>query len=410
MVDYRIKAGVYSQNNIHWMPISDDVFDIQPIHELSDVLNFDIIFLYKTQFHNERVFFDEIIKEAKSNNIPTVLFDVGYPGIYDYEEFGTDFIITETYHNKQPDNVIGIPLLGALNFKNLINNPDRNLHSSILLSLSSDTFLFRPYNIFLRIGKLIDKIRPYVLYKFVKSEFKNSNHIISLSELSYDRQQLIRKFPFKEINIDDYDTTKLNFSELKSDGTSLHLRSERGLFAHSSNFPLKRHADIFAYAEIMFESLQSFDYFMKQYNQHNLTCFTEKHFALFYTMTIPLTIDNQSNINYLKKLGFKWFDNISPCVIDENLTKSYTSINEWMMKFETVDFKKLWFDDIKKQNYVNGNGSVLFNNFDIMIDILSNEYYKTITNYKLLEKLNHPFLEKYEYDSSVRYIKNKRWL
>ena len=150
----------------------------------------------------------------------------------------------------------------------------------------------------------------------------------------------------------------------------------------------------------MFESVTTFDTYVKQ--NEEIISFTEKHFQLFATLTIPLIIDSEPSINYLKKWGFRFFDaELKPLVTDKRfITEENKKIKGWLEKLVNYNFKNLWHEDLKTHQ-----DSILISNFNKLHDIYNRGLHITLTEYKILEALKHPYLEKFQWDTNVRYLK-----
>ena len=157
---------------------------------------------------------------------------------------------------------------------------------------------------------------------------------------------------------------------------------------------------IFSYAEIMFESVTTFDTYVRE--NEEIISFTEKHFQLFATLTIPLIIDSEPSVNYLKKWGFRFFEaELKPLTTDKRfITEENKKIKGWLEKLVNYNFKNIWHEDLNPHQ-----DSILISNFNKLHDIYNRGLHITLTEYKILEALNHPYLEKFQWDTNVRYLK-----
>ena len=379
-------------------PITNTIFDLICIGEKEELKKCEVFFVHK--FDKQEIpKFNEYINYAKSIDIPIVYFDLFFPFICEYED-DYDFVVTETSHKNQKDNIIGIPILGLHNFKKLTGNFEPNA-SQILAELYKPELIEREYNMFLRVGKLSGKsIRQRTLYEYLSLPFENAGHIVSLPEISNERREKEKTELFNDINeINKFD---INFTDYKEGQGAVYKGNPNTWFHDNCNIFNKIGVySIFSYAEIMFESVTTHDTYIKQNDE--IISFTEKHLQLFATLTIPLIMDNEQSINYLKKWGFEFFEaDLKPLVTDKTfITEKNNKIKSWLEKLVNYDFKDIWHKDLS-QGF---RPSILLNNFNRIHDIYNRGLHFTLTEYKILEALNHPYLEKFQWDTNVRYLK-----
>ena len=148
-------------------------------------------------------------------------------------------------------------------------------------------------------------IRQRTLYEYLSLPFENAGHIVTLPEVSLERREREKTEVFNDIN--EINKFEINFADFKEGEGALYKGNPNTWFHDNCNYYNKHGVySIFSYAEIMFESVTTFDTYVKQ--NEEIISFTEKHFQLFATLTIPLIIDSEPSINYLKKWGFRFFD------------------------------------------------------------------------------------------------------
>ena len=378
-------------------PITNTIFDLVHIKEKEELKDCEVFFVHK--FDKQEIpKFNEYINYAKSIGVPIVYFDLLFPYIDEYDD-DYDFVVTETFHKDKKDNVIAIPILGLHNFKSLTGNILPNT-AQVLSELYKPELIEREYDIFLRVGKLGGKsIRQRTLYEYLSLPFENAGHIVTLPEVSLERREKEKTELFNDIN--EINKFEINFADFKEGEGALYKGNPNTWFHDNCNYYNKHGVySIFSYAEIMFESVTTFDTYVRE--NEEIISFTEKHFQLFATLTIPLIIDSEPSINYLKKWGFRFFEaELKPLITDKRfITEENKKIKGWLEKLVNYNFKNIWHEDLNPHQ-----DSILISNFNKLHDIYNRGLHITLTEYKILEALNHPYLEKFQWDTNVRYLK-----
>lgn len=398
------------------------------------------------------ILFEFFIK-AKELNIPIAYFDLLYPRQCEMYNSMYDCVVTEPLYPQQQENVLGMPMLGIENLRSLLLL-DSNHMSTVptgydyhsIFTLFKPELINRPYDAFLRVGKCDDPLRQLIVYEFISANLHNSSHTITTTEMNggQRRRNEARLFEALLYRIFQPDggphssAYRFNFHDMKNFFEKINLgktkeHDEKHTWAQftqeqieegnrgnpllnipsevdrvmNTGYTCNNNTSIvptfISCAEISFESitgrLHNFDK-----RDENFACLTEKHLQMFYSLTIPLIIDNSGTINYLKSMGFEFI--IDPCVIDidrdEYLDTEWTqNLRQWMEYLKTQDFRALWDTEISF-----GRGRLLYN-FDVLIDYLINDLHKTLLTYKFFAKINRNdkftrILDTYSSDRNIK--------
>lgn len=357
--------------------------------------------------------FFEQLKNIKTNNKKSkfINIDLLYPSIENkniLEELKEKYLITiqETKYGNFT-NRIQEPILGILNFQNIWNEDFiGELYFSTFFMITNDEFVDRKYDIMMNIGKPREHIRQLLilLMSKIKNEKIYSNCSFS-NECRFDKNttydDLINEFNFYKNSIlyglDNY-FKKIKFC------THIHSHFYKSKINYQNTHG--KVGDFSSYAQIYTESLTCQDYVLKKWPE--LISYSEKTFSNFYSYKIPIPIDTEENINYLKNLGFKF--PIKPFFIKPNceINEYKEDLEVYLKELQKTNIKDLWFDFIKDPN------SPLHNNYKILKSYMfengkSNPLSFLIT-YKILFKLKKQWINNLiKFDNQTYcFLKNKK--
>lgn len=251
-----------------------------------------------------------------------------------------DYILICDYKLNQFENSIEVPILSVLNQDIITQAPFIGFPHLKYHQISNyHSFNNRNFDIMFKVGKP-KPTRVILSASIIKNELKNSYTNISFSlepggnfsNLEdfweslldncnyYDLVPYIKKIPIQ------------TFLGIKNTKSNIKYQSD--------NINLGYTTDISSYSEIYMESVTCELNIIKNYPE--LIAYTEKTFNNFFYYKIPLAIDTKNNIDYLKKIGFKF--PIEPCYIDESdddLT-FYNKVDDWCKNLKNYNFKEMW--------------------------------------------------------------------
>lgn len=401
--------------------------NIKNLYDLIDIDNTDILII-EDFWEKDAIIISNMIlfleKIRLKKNINILLIDMYYPSIK--HEINDEIIrrknvtLMTDFSLNTFENSIEIPLLACLNFDShhIINyqgNPDMKR----FIMFHNPDFTQRAYDVMYTAGKPTT-IRLLINLLLLKHKLNNTYTNISFSQehsvVNYDTilgllnssglDMLEEKFGLIE------EAKNLNFESYLG---SLYVQNQKNFHFDSK---ADSTVDFNSYAQIYTESLTNYLNVVNQYPE--IVAFTEKTFNVFFDFKIPLPVDTTTNINYLKKLGFKF--PIEPCYIEptDTLDTMYQKINKWILGLKKYDFKELWNEWMfNTPSDINGFDSPLHENHKLISKFMQTVDNDTgnfsskpqyIATYKFLQKFFPHFLENYtkwDYQTFL-YLKNKK--
>lgn len=408
----------------HRMDIERDGIDKIEKYIIDNDINIVILKYYydKPWFKETHELIKKIKLNPSKNNIKFCVFHTLFPSVIDkkretilrkFATYITDFSLGEGMENS-----IEIPMLSIYNFPTSFFRNYSPVFSDYcyrekITMFNSEDFHNRQYDVMYKVGKP-KTTRVLAHLMLLKHNLKNC-----YSNLGYSKE------PTNLETIDDITNEIFVGLEdvIEKYGLGVYkekIKIECYLGAKSSKTKTKFKENDFAdyvfsadwntCAEIYTESLTNELRIINEYP--NLVSFTEKTFNNFFCYKIPLPIETQSNIDYLKNIGFQF--PIDPCIIDSN--DSYEDLvlklDEWFGYLKQFDFRKLWNEWFYNFPF----GSPLHHNHQLLVKWLQNSkeegdesisLYQFIGTYKFLEKFSPNYLQDFiNYDNvSYRHLK-----
>jgi hypothetical protein len=365
-------------------------------------------------------FFDKIREHSHLNHIPIVYMHVMFPSVRNisYEENSRKgFIYLTDFATNQFDNCIEIPLLAVANMDDCIY-PDvcNQRNEKQFISNQFEDMYEREYDIKLKIGKP-KTTRVLTALMLLKYDIYNFYTNVSYSKEVSDPGTYEEVLEFLKIDLDDVgefdsisiiDKYKLSeyFDKIKIESYLGPQYGNGKMYTSRKKLPdLGYTVDFNSYSEVYTESISCEIKINTLYPK--LISFTEKTFNNFIFNKIPLAVDTKDNIDYLKKIGFKF--PIEPCYLlpEDTYDDIAMKLEKWCIYLKTFDFKELWhkwyYADYVHLSPLRHNHNLIYT----LMRYTEGDYQMSVptyaSTYKFIEKLFPDKLEDYKNWDNPKY-------